>query len=220
MTRLYSNDLRERVVGAVAAGQSSRAVADRFDIAVSSIVKWSQRYRATGSVSPGKMGGYRPAFRRPNAHGSQGLYETRTVEVVAVPAAIRFPSHDVDDADLRARRKAAAMCHASRLVGNRDQHAVHVLRPIESCKHGRKRSARSFLLGNERPCIAREGQEGGVPVWRAVSPISLRSVILRNVATLTSSNNRPLSGLDLEGIAPHSEALLAFNDFEQRTRRP
>jgi hypothetical protein len=55
------------------------------------------------------------------------------------------------------------MCHASRLVGNRDQHAVHVLRPIESCKHGRKRSARSFLLGNERPCIAREGRRAEFP---------------------------------------------------------
>lgn len=58
MTRPYSNDLRERVVAAVAAGQSCRIVADRFDIAVSSVVKWSQRYRATGSMSPGKMGGH------------------------------------------------------------------------------------------------------------------------------------------------------------------
>ena len=27
--------------------------------AVSSVVKWSQRYRTTGSVAPSKMGGYR-----------------------------------------------------------------------------------------------------------------------------------------------------------------
>ncbi|MCS3740209.1 transposase [Rhizobium sp. BK661] len=56
MTRPYSNDLRERVIAAVVDGQSCRVVAERFDIAVSSVVKWSQRYRATGSVSPGKMG--------------------------------------------------------------------------------------------------------------------------------------------------------------------
>jgi transposase-like protein len=48
MVRPYSNDLRERVVAAVTTGQSCRVVADRFDIAVSSVVKWSQRYRATG----------------------------------------------------------------------------------------------------------------------------------------------------------------------------
>lgn len=41
MTRPYSNDLRERVVAAVASGQSCRVVAERFDIAVSSVVKWS-----------------------------------------------------------------------------------------------------------------------------------------------------------------------------------
>ena len=66
MTRPYSNDLRERVVAAVEAGQSCRVVADRFDIAVSSVVKWSQRYRATGSVSPGKMGGHRRPILEPH----------------------------------------------------------------------------------------------------------------------------------------------------------
>lgn len=59
MTRPYSNDLRERVVGAVAAGESCRSVAARFGVSVSSVVKWSQRYRRTGSVAPDKMGGYR-----------------------------------------------------------------------------------------------------------------------------------------------------------------
>ena len=34
-------------------------MAARFGVAVSSVVKWSQRYRATGSVAPGKMGGHR-----------------------------------------------------------------------------------------------------------------------------------------------------------------
>ncbi|TGP50593.1 helix-turn-helix domain-containing protein, partial [Mesorhizobium sp. M2D.F.Ca.ET.226.01.1.1] len=56
MTRPLSNDLRERVVVAIAAGESCRTVAARFGIAVSSAVKWSQRYRASGSVAPGKMG--------------------------------------------------------------------------------------------------------------------------------------------------------------------
>lgn len=59
MTRPYSNDLRERVVGAVAGGDSCRAVAARFGVSVSTVVKWSQRYRRTGSVAPGKVGGHR-----------------------------------------------------------------------------------------------------------------------------------------------------------------
>ena len=49
MTAPISNDLRERVVSAVLSGESVRAVAARFEVGASSVVKWSQRYRATGS---------------------------------------------------------------------------------------------------------------------------------------------------------------------------
>jgi len=66
MTRPLSNDLRERVVAAVVGGESCRTVASRFGVAVSSVVKWSQRYRATGSVAPGKMGGHRKRLLEPH----------------------------------------------------------------------------------------------------------------------------------------------------------
>lgn len=66
MTLPLSNDLRERVLAAVMAGESSRTVAARFGVAVSSVVKWSQRYRATGSVAPGKMGGHRKRVLEPH----------------------------------------------------------------------------------------------------------------------------------------------------------
>jgi len=45
MSRPLSNDLRERVVAALVGGESCRTVAARFGVAVSSVVKWSQRYR-------------------------------------------------------------------------------------------------------------------------------------------------------------------------------
>ena len=60
MARPLDIDLRERVVAAVLSGQSCRAVAESFSVSVASVVKWSQRLRATGSVAPGKMGGHRP----------------------------------------------------------------------------------------------------------------------------------------------------------------
>ena len=66
MARAYSSDLRERVVAAVMAGSTVRAVADRFGVSVASAVKWSQRYRATGSVAPGKMGGHRKPVLAPH----------------------------------------------------------------------------------------------------------------------------------------------------------
>jgi transposase len=59
MTKPVSNDLRERAVAAVIAGEPTRSVAARFEVAVSSVVKWHQRYRATGSVAPARMGGRR-----------------------------------------------------------------------------------------------------------------------------------------------------------------
>ena len=60
MARAYSLDLRERVVAAVAAGESCRKVAGVFQVSVASVVKWSQRSRATGSAAARPMGGHRP----------------------------------------------------------------------------------------------------------------------------------------------------------------
>lgn len=61
MARPYSVDLRERVVAAVEEeGLSRREAAARFGVSVSSAIKWVQRFRATGSVAPGQMGGHRP----------------------------------------------------------------------------------------------------------------------------------------------------------------
>ncbi|MCD4512790.1 hypothetical protein LQT97_16300 [Brucella pseudogrignonensis] len=66
MTAPISNDLCERVVAAVLVGESVGCVARRFAIAPSSVVKWSQRHRATGSVRPGKMGGHRKRILEPH----------------------------------------------------------------------------------------------------------------------------------------------------------
>jgi transposase len=56
MAKAYSLDLRERVVARVMAGESCRQVAKRFEISVASVVKWSQRFRATGSAAAKPMG--------------------------------------------------------------------------------------------------------------------------------------------------------------------
>jgi transposase len=53
-------DLRERVVATVGSGQSCRAVAATFGVSVASVVKWSQRFRRTGSAAAKPMGGRRP----------------------------------------------------------------------------------------------------------------------------------------------------------------
>jgi len=61
MAKPYSIDLRERVVVAVERGGLSRhQAAARFDLGVSTVIRWVRRFRETGSVAPGQMGGHRP----------------------------------------------------------------------------------------------------------------------------------------------------------------
>ena len=61
MARPYSMDLRARVVAAVEHDNlSCHAAAERFGVAVSTAIKWMQRYRRTGSVAPGQIGGHKP----------------------------------------------------------------------------------------------------------------------------------------------------------------
>ena len=61
MPKPYSNDLRERVVSAVLeAGLFRHQAAARFGVAISTAVQWVKRFKETGDVSPGQMGGHKP----------------------------------------------------------------------------------------------------------------------------------------------------------------
>ncbi len=61
MAKPYSMDLRERVVAAVEEdGLSRHQAAARFGVGVSTAITWVRRYRETGSVAPGQMGGHKP----------------------------------------------------------------------------------------------------------------------------------------------------------------
>ncbi|MDB5380142.1 MAG: transposase [Rubritepida sp.] len=57
----YSLDLRQRVVAAVEVGGLSRnEAAARFGVAISTAVLWVRKFRQTGSLAPGQMGGHKP----------------------------------------------------------------------------------------------------------------------------------------------------------------
>jgi putative transposase len=61
MARPFSDDLRDRVVGAVTRdGLSCRAAAKRFGIGISTAIDWVRRWRETGSAAAGQMGGHKP----------------------------------------------------------------------------------------------------------------------------------------------------------------
>jgi transposase len=57
MGRPYSRDLRERVVGAVVGGLSRRQAAQRFNVAISTVIDWVDAWQAEGRLAAKPMGG-------------------------------------------------------------------------------------------------------------------------------------------------------------------
>jgi putative transposase len=60
MAKPLDKDLRMRIVAAVEAGLSCRSAAARFGVSESAAIKLMRRYRVTGSIAPGQMGGHKP----------------------------------------------------------------------------------------------------------------------------------------------------------------
>lgn len=66
----------------LSAGESVRQVATALDVAPSSVVKWSQRLRETGSCAPAGTGGHPP-------RNIVGTHETWLLERIKVPFTLR-----------------------------------------------------------------------------------------------------------------------------------
>jgi transposase len=66
MAKPYSDDLRLRIAAALAGGESCRSIAERFNVAPSTVVKWSKRIRETGSPTPAKFGGHKTSSLVPH----------------------------------------------------------------------------------------------------------------------------------------------------------
>src|SRR3977135_3775720 len=70
MGKPYSMDLRERVVAAVdKGGLSCHRAAAQFGVGVNTAILWVRRFRATGSVAPGQLGGPKPEATQGDARG-------------------------------------------------------------------------------------------------------------------------------------------------------
>ena len=77
MTAPMSQDLRERIVRAVAQGSSARQAAQRFEVSPSAAVKLMQRVRQTGSTAPGQIGGFRRPLLEPHADALREMVESK-----------------------------------------------------------------------------------------------------------------------------------------------
>ena len=90
MPRPFSLDLRERLVEAVNTGLSCNAVAKRFAVAPSSVIKLMQAYRETGSLAPKRMGGHRKAILAPHEEMLKALVaETPDATLAELLVALR-----------------------------------------------------------------------------------------------------------------------------------
>lgn len=124
MPKPLSQDLRHRIVAAVEAGGSLRAVARRYDVSPSSVSKISRLWRATGSVAPKPVGGDRRSHVT-EAHGARilGLVrETPDITLDEIRAVLRgdgvavgrisiwrlLKRHGLSFKKNRARRRAGA----------------------------------------------------------------------------------------------------------------
>lgn len=78
-----SQDLRSRLVRAVAHGSSARAAAIRFAVSPSAASRLVRRVRETGSLQPARIGGY----RKPLLTGQEGLLRELTTSCKGITLA-------------------------------------------------------------------------------------------------------------------------------------
>ena len=123
MPRPYSQDLRDRVIGAVSGGMSARAAGRLFGVSESVAIKWVARWRRTGSAAAKRMGGYRRSALDDHAAELLGLLADRpdlTVEELRVELRARgihtgrgsvwrfFGRHGISFKKNRARQRAGS----------------------------------------------------------------------------------------------------------------
>ena len=94
MGRAISMDLRERAMARLEKGESVRQVAAALDVAPSSVVKWSQRLRTTGSCAPAGTGGHPP-------RKIVGAHESWMLDRIETPFTLRGLVAELADRGLR-----------------------------------------------------------------------------------------------------------------------
>lgn len=93
MGKLYSNDLRERVVAFIESGHSRRASARHFGVSDSFSIKLMRRRQRSGSISADRQG-------RPPGSGKLDRYRSFLIDLVEARPDITMP-------ELSARLEAA-----------------------------------------------------------------------------------------------------------------
>jgi transposase len=118
MPKAYSCDLRERVIETVETGASRREAAERFEVSVSSAIKWLQRWRDSKSAAPKPRG------------GSVSPLEKFAGEILALLAAKPDLTLVEMAAELRKRRIKTSRSSLWRFL---DRHSITHKKKLASC---------------------------------------------------------------------------------------
>ena len=85
-----SQDLRDRIVRAVAGGSSIRQAAVRFEVSPSAAVKLMRRVRESGSAAPARFGGHRRPMLEPHAALVRSIVDAKAdITLVEIQAELR-----------------------------------------------------------------------------------------------------------------------------------
>jgi transposase len=141
MGRCRSEDLRLRVVEAVAAGSSRRAAAERYSVSASSAIRWTERAAADGSPKPRKQG--RPAGKGPLAAHLDYL-------IAAVEAAPDMTMPELATRLLAERGVTAAWASLSKLLCRPGSHIKKQLMASE-CARADVAERRRVWIGERQP---------------------------------------------------------------------
>lgn len=142
MSKPYSLDLRERVVAMVKAGASRYEAAERFEVSVSSAIRWVQRHVKSGTVAARPIG------------GSVSPLETHAAWLLGLIA--RRPDLTLDE--------IVAMMHRHGISGSRsavwrffDRHKISFNPCARLNKSGRTWFARDGAGCASKDCLTRPG---------------------------------------------------------------
>ena len=180
----YSQDLRQRVIGFMALGGSARAAAMRFDVSVSSAIRWAQRWRAEGHARPRAMGGDR--------RSRLGEHRARVLQLVA-----RQPDLTLQEI----RGALAASCGIT--VGLSTVHRFLGAHNLTRKKRPYTRPSRAAPARPDRPDVA-EARRVFIRRQPALDPKRLVFIDETWAATnMTRRYGRCARGLRLRASVPH-----------------
>lgn len=84
MGKAHSEDLRNRVYGEIAGGQSRRAAARRFGVSASTGVRLARRMAETGTLAPARQG-------RPSGGGKLAAHRAQLIEWIERDGDLSLP---------------------------------------------------------------------------------------------------------------------------------